>query len=696
MSVKISFADLTHTGQLVAANTAPLGIGMVASYAKNVLKDEIDIEIFKYPDDFSSYLDTAIPQIACFSSFSWNVALGNEYAKKIKEASPETITVFGGPNFPDAPEEQREFLNKFSGIDCYLEFEGELSFVELFSTLKSLDFDWERFKRERPNVPNIRYLVDGEIVTCALGPKIKDVNALPSPYTSGLMDKFFDEVLIPLMQTTRGCPFTCAFCWEGGEYFRKTTRFSEERIEMDLHYIAERVKSTDLCIVDANFGMFKEDINTAKEVLKMQKKYNWPKTVLAATAKNHKERTIEIVEMLGDTLPPTAAVQSTNDDVLEKIRRKNVSQEALIALAKTVERVGGQSEAELILGLEGDTKERHFKTVSDMLVADMTFIRMYQFMMLPGTQSASKVSREKYSFKTRFRVLPRCFGTYKFRGEVFPVAEIEEICVASNSMSHEDYHDCRDLHLTVEVFNNDSILADLMQILRQRGIDRSTLIEEIHQRALNHDELGTIYTDFREEEKTNLSENREELEEFSRKPGVIEQYISGEYGTNELYKYRVIAVFDKIKLVHEIAYGVARDLLDQLGKMDEQVDNYLSELYEFSLIRKSDPINTQVSETRVFHYDFVQLMNGHFLDNPFDYYEADGIEMAIYHSDKQVDLIDGYAKQYGTDQIGLGRIVLRANMNRLYRTIRRLDIGDEADSGEGQRESKRSKLKLIA
>jgi len=50
MTVKISFADLSHIkGEEVSANAVPLGISMVASYAKKELKNEIEVEIFKYP-----------------------------------------------------------------------------------------------------------------------------------------------------------------------------------------------------------------------------------------------------------------------------------------------------------------------------------------------------------------------------------------------------------------------------------------------------------------------------------------------------------------------------------------------------------------------------------------------------------------------------------------------------------------------
>ena len=91
MSTKVSFADLTHTGQLVAANTFPLGISMVAAYAKQELERNIDIDIFKYPEEFSKYLENDLPTIACFSNFSWNLRLGYEYARRIKKISPELV-----------------------------------------------------------------------------------------------------------------------------------------------------------------------------------------------------------------------------------------------------------------------------------------------------------------------------------------------------------------------------------------------------------------------------------------------------------------------------------------------------------------------------------------------------------------------------------------------------------------------------
>ncbi len=681
MPVKVSFADLTHMGQMVAANTFPLGITMVAANAGKELGDEIDFEIFKYPGEFSAYLDDNTPQIACFSAFSWNVRLGHEYARRLKEASPGTVMVFGGPNFPSGHEEQKEFLEKYPAIDCYFEFEGEIAFVEFFRTMREMNFDWEKFKRERRTVPNIRYLVDGEMIAADLAPKISDINLMPSVHLTGICDKFYDDVLIPMFLTTRGCPYRCTFCWEGGDYFTKTPRYDRERIFQELNYIAERVKAErvkvqDLMLVDANFGMFKEDLETAEEIRRLQQKYGWPKTLTVATAKNHKKRTMEIVEILGDTMPSTSAVQTTDEEILKTIKRKNVSMDQMEEMAALTAEKGGQSEAEIILCLQGDAREKHFRSVFDMLDAGMSYIRLYQFIMLPGTEAASRKEREEYGFKTKFRVLPRCFGNYTFRGTTFPVAEVEEIVVANKTLPFEAYQACRSLHLTVEVFNNDSLFIDLIRFLNFNGVKRSKFIAAVHERIVEGGgELAKLYAQYNEEEDRNMWSDSKEVEDFVVESGVIQRYIDGEYGTNELYKYRAMAIFEHLDALHETAYSVARTLLeDEIGS-NEMAESYLAELLEFSLLRKRDVLETSRLEKQTFHFDFAALVEGKFLQNPLSLARPEGIELGVFHNDHQRELIAGYVTQYGSDIIGKGRILIRANMNRLYRSARRLDDG---------------------
>ena len=100
-----------------------------------------------------------------------------------------------------------------------------------------------------------------------------------------------------------------------------------------------------------------------------------------------------------------------------------------------------------------------------------------------------------------------------------------------------------------------------------------------------------------------------------------------------------------------------------------KVQNYLEELFDFSILRKSDCLNTNIKRNKVFHYDFKKLWDNHFDMNPFDVHMPKGVEVSLSHSENQIGLIRTYETQYGTSLIGLGRILLRANMDRLYLSV---------------------------
>ena len=80
-------------------------------------------------------------------------------------------------------------------------------------------------------------------------------------------------------------------------------------------------------------------------------------------------------------------------------------------------------------------------------------------------------------------------------------------------------------------------------------------------------------------------------------------------------------------------------------------------------------------------------MENRFMIDPFEVYNPNGIEIEVYHSEKQLDLIGGYLNQYGDSLIGLGRILIRANMNRLYRSARSDGMEIPASSPEILREN---------
>ena len=91
--------------------------------------------------------------------------------------------------------------------------------------------------------------------------RIKNLDEIPSPYDTRLMDRFFDDRLSPMLQTNRGCLFACTFCVDGRDGVNKINSFSLERVYSDIDYIVIHVskKIHDLEISDLNFGMYPRD-----------------------------------------------------------------------------------------------------------------------------------------------------------------------------------------------------------------------------------------------------------------------------------------------------------------------------------------------------------------------------------------------------------------------------------------------------
>ena len=488
---------------------------------------------------------------------------------------------------------------------------------------------------------------------------------------SGICDELLeDEKITPLLQIARGCPFKCSFCQEGESFFNKVRRFSIERLTKELRYIAKRTQSPVLQLADSNFGMYKEDITVCKEIVKIQEEFNWPKYVADFSGKNQKERVLDAVETIHGSHFLSAAVQSTDPEVLKAVKRENVHWDQMIYVAQRGKKIDANSFAEIILALPADTKEGHFKSMSDLIDTDMNVVRSHQFIMLLGSPGCTDESREKYEMQTRFRVMPNTVVPYTLFGETFYAPEIDEICVGNSTMSFDDYVECRIFDLTIELFYNNAIFDELYKYLAQVGISISHLLRNIHKAFCNTSgPLETIKTEFIRETKE-LWESKCELEVLLENPQIIEQYETGALGNNEQILYRTRAVFQHLDELHNLAFSEAIKLLASTELSDTDTNIYLDELRELSLMRKLDVLSDNEPSVKKFHYDFIEMDSKKFEVNPSHYFKSEGIEIKVSHSIEQRDLIDRYTDQYGMSETSLGYILSSAsNFNKFYREL---------------------------
>ena len=132
-----------------------------------------------------------------FSCYIWNIGRVLEVAEKLKKSG--AIIALGGP---EVSYRQADILENNPFVDFVISGEGESAVPKLISALSH---------NELTDIEGISYRRDGEIVVSD-GAFI-DFQSTASPYCK----EYFEALKgrIAYIESSRGCPFSCAFCLSG-------------------------------------------------------------------------------------------------------------------------------------------------------------------------------------------------------------------------------------------------------------------------------------------------------------------------------------------------------------------------------------------------------------------------------------------------------------------------------------------------
>ena len=595
----IYLADLRYTTISLSPDTMPLGIGFLAAYAKKVLGEGVEFKLFAYAEHLMEELRQTRPDVLGVTNYCWSYALHTRMLQYARGLYPDILTVMGGPNIALDQAGREDRLKQTTGLDIYVIDEGEEAFTGLLERYDDAGLDKMRLFQEALPSSVFADPAGGQVVFGAPVPRRRELNEIPSPYLTGLMDPFFDGALCPLVQTTRGCPFTCTFCVEGVSYMTKVNRFSLDRVKEELEYIAPRAGvGSSLMISDSNFGMLPGDIEVATAIHAMQERYNWPKYIWATTGKNKKEAILSAIDVLDGTMRMTNSVQSMNQDVLTSIKRSNIKLETYASLQKEVQARGRQSYSEVIIALPGETLESFMQGICQLLDVGAQQVTCYQLMLLDGTELNDRQTRERYGFKTKYRVLPRSFGVY----DGHPVFEVEEIVVETDTMSFEDYLECRKLQLILDVFHREGFFQEVLAYLSCNDVAISSFIMDL----LGHiDEapadVQALFSDYLGEARTELFDSPEEARRILSEK--YQMVLDNEIGGNLVSKYSAIAWFKTLEPV--LQYGVSRvkALVSQqsrgTGPTLDELDRELETIRKYHSAKVIDIVNIEPEVTDV-------------------------------------------------------------------------------------------------
>lgn len=680
MAVRVYLGDLRYNFAGILANDCmPLGIAyMKAVMDQENSRDEIDSRLFAYPDRLLDALVEAPPQILMLSNYVWNEGLSHEFFRIAKQINPNVLTVMGGPNIPLETERQAEYLERHPEIDVYAL--GEADFQANAIAQRFIDAGLSIDRLGRNGLTSAVYRdPEGQAVVDPTRPRHREVDEIPSPWLTGIQDEFFDERLAPMIETNRGCPFTCTFCVQGTKFYTKIHNFPADRIREEIHYIAKRIKAQSprmgiLRIADSNYGMFERDIEISGFLGQMQREYGWPTFIDATTGKNRPERIIKSVEQVSGALVLYQAVQSLDEDVLRKVKRQTIKLEAYKALEIHMRGRGLRSNSDLILGLPGESLEGHMRGLKTLLDSNIHQMHNFQAMMLKGSEMETVASRAMFGFKTRFRVLPRNFGVVAER----KVFDAEEIVVATDTLPFDDYITCRKWHLVSSVFWNDGWFEPVVRLVRAHGIANSAWWERMLP-AMEHAEgvMRDFLDSFVAETVGELFETREACIEFYSSDENFARLARGEIGDNLMYRYRAIASFHLWDAVCETAMSATRALLAERGvpKKIRDFDRFWNEFHTYvRLLHATGSEDSEILSSReaVLNYDFAEWLATPELSDPEQYRLQAPRTFAFELSDDSRREIDSSLALWTTHIRGLSKLVTRLKPGAQVRLCRAL------------------------
>lgn len=326
----------------------------------------------------------SVPDVLAFSVLGWNFRAFLSLAATFKQLNPHGMVVFGGNHVSN---QAGRVFGLSEHVDVIVNGEGEITFRELVrARLAGTDV------HQLAGIEGISWRdAEGATVTNPERPRIEDLDIIPSPFLTGAIEMTDENGEFPydvaLIETNRGCPYKCAFCYWGGAVGQRVRAFSRERLRAEMELFAKLGVHT-VVACDANFGMLPIDAEFVDDLIEIKQNYGYPRAFESSWAKNKSKVFFDIVRKMkqaGLRSSFTLALQTLSGDALEAMNRRNMKVNDWHSLVEWLEAEGMDCYAELIWGAPGETVDSFLRGY-DELSEHVSRIAVYPIMLLPNTE----------------------------------------------------------------------------------------------------------------------------------------------------------------------------------------------------------------------------------------------------------------------------------------------------------------------
>lgn len=390
---KVAMVTISPTVRPANAKVLPLAPFMLKSYSAKRLNEEghnVSFRIFSFKENTPT--ETIVKEVSeesfdliVFVAYIWNLKELLSCSKILQIKKPDTLFVMGGPQVSPLALDIMKF-NTFLDAVPYIDFNGELLFYNLLKTLldgKSLS--------QAPGLV-IKDSKLGFIRTKPLTEKI-ELKDLPSPYLDGSIVLDPEEKYFITLETSRGCPFNCAYChWGKGS--RRVDFFPLDRVIKEVEFVFSKPNVIGVYFADSNFLFNPKQALTIMKLIKKlignrePPRMNFEIDVNSFT-ESAKEAVIELAKL--PDFKFTFAVQTINPRALAHIdghfkfnRRGDFYTEKLKILHSWYP--DAEIYADVMLPLPGDDLKGFRETINFCLELKASNVMVnYPVYLLPGS-----------------------------------------------------------------------------------------------------------------------------------------------------------------------------------------------------------------------------------------------------------------------------------------------------------------------
>ncbi len=306
------------------------------------------------------------PDVVGCSVFLWSFPFFLRVADYLKTDDPRRLMVFGGPSARPVMLDHPPHHLRAGAVDLVVINEGEETFRDIVALA-------DRSTAELKGLPGIAFRHDGRWHETAARP-LGDLNLLPSPY---------DMRLVPpgglgILQTYRGCPFTCSFCeWGTLELPKRVRDVDSIATEFDsMAHLGLRAALLADAGLNLNNGAFK-NLRAAADATGFLSRRGLICEVYPATVRpDH----LEFLRGVGNPYVGVG-LQSFDSAVLAGVERK-YDEARFEQILQSLTEVA-QVAVEVIMGLPGDNPEsfrRNYERARKLPCA----LRVYHCVVLPS------------------------------------------------------------------------------------------------------------------------------------------------------------------------------------------------------------------------------------------------------------------------------------------------------------------------